>query len=175
VKFWGGAAVSAAAVLVVACSSSKPSGSSAPNTPVPGGDPVAGRTDPCKVFTVDQLKQGLGADVQAGHAVPGSLQPSCQWLGGNGGPTVVATVSKATEANYDSDLTGPVAHDYQRSSPVVGDDSVWFGSADDQKSSVSLLVLKSGYQYQLTVGNYASIGDEATTKQKLLAVARGEF
>jgi hypothetical protein len=117
----------------------------------------------------------LGVDVQAGKPEPGALSPTCQWLPSAAGPTVVAAVRKASAASYDSDLRGPVAHDYQRTSPVVADDSVWFGSVADQKTSVSLLVLNGGYEYQMTVGNYSSAGDETTVKSKLLALAGSEF
>jgi hypothetical protein len=170
------------------CSSSGTSGagSPAPSGPVSGssaqssgaasgGDPVAARRHPCALFTSNQLHDSLGVDVQAGKPEPGALSPTCQWLGSSAGPTVVAAVRTASESSYDSDLCGPVAHDYQRTSPVVGDDSVWFGSAADQQTSVSLLVLKGGYQYQISVGNYSSTGDETTIKSKLLALAESEF
>lgn len=88
---------------------------------------------------------------------------------------MVAAVRKASESSYDSDLSGPVAHDYQRTSPVVGDDSVWFGTAADEKTTVSLLVLQGGYQYQVSVGNYSNAGDETTVKSRLLALAGSEF
>lgn len=167
------------AAMLTGCSSgTSGTGASAPTgtgSPAPsGGDPVAARKHPCALFTADQLHRALGVDVQAGKPEAGALSPTCVWPG-TSGPTVVVAVRKATESSYDSDLSGPVAHDYHRTSPVIGDDSVWFGTADDQKTSVSLLVLHGGYQYQMTVGNYTSAGDETTIRSKLLALAGSEF
>jgi hypothetical protein len=173
------------AATVAGCSSSGTGsgGSPAPNAAgsgsaaqsVPGGDPIAAQKRPCALFTQDQLHSALGIDVQPGKPEQGAISPTCQWLGTGTGPTVVAAVRKATESSYDSDIKGPVGHDYQRTAPVIGDDSVWFGSTDDQKTSVSLLVLKGGYQYQMVIGNYSSVGDETTVKSKLLALAGNEF
>jgi hypothetical protein len=179
------AGVVLAAATLAGCSSSGTSGTGSPaqSAPVsgsaaqsgPGGDPIAARKHPCALFTADQLRSALGVDVQAGKPEQGALTPTCQWLASAAGPTVVAAVRKASESSYDSDLRGPVAHDFQRTSPVVAEDSVWFGSAADQKTSVSLLVLSGGYQYQMTVGNYSSAGDETTVRAKLLALAGSEF
>jgi hypothetical protein len=168
-------------ILMFALAACGSSGGSGPHTSaasiayVAGGDPTAAQTSPCKLFTTAQLKAGLGIDVQTGALEQGALEPTCDWAPQGDGPAVLAAVKKASEANFNSDLSGPVADNYHRTAPVVGTDSVWFGTSDDQKSSISLLVLSGGYQYQMTVGNYAKIGDAATVKAKLLALAQAEF
>jgi uncharacterized protein DUF3558 len=164
-------ALAAAALAACSSSSSAPAGSS--SLPAnPHGGPVAAEHDPCALFSAGQLSSAFALTFADGTAEQGALQPTCDWYDTGAGVSAVAAVKKSTEANFDSDLSGAVSKDYQRTSPVIGDDSVWF----DPKSteSVSLIVIEDGYRYQVSVGVRAS--DSADLRRtQLMTLAKAVF
>ena len=185
--------VALSAGALAACSSSSSTPPSAPSAPVSasspastappgatlttsagstGGGPVAARQDPCALFSTDQLNSAFGLKFGAGAEEQGSLLPTCDWNDVTAGTGFVAAVKKADEPNFDSDLSGPVSDSYERTSPVVGDDSVWFDPSSTD--SVSLIVISAGYQYQVSIGLGAS-DDKEQRRTQLLALAGSVF
>jgi len=168
-----GLAALGAATLAACSSSSAPAGNSAPSVPAnPSGGAAAARHAPCALFSTDQLDSAFGLKFSAGQAEQGSLQPTCDWYDNAAGVSAVAAVKKSSEANFDSDISGPIGKDYERTKPVLGDDSVWFDPA--AKDTVSLIVISDGYRYQISIG----VTSGSTTDQRraqVLALAKAIF
>lgn len=162
-----------AATLAACSSSSAPAGDSTPSVPAnPSGGAAAAQHAPCALFSTDQLDSVFGLKFSAGQPEQGSLQPTCDWYDTAAGVSAVAAVKKSPEPNFDSEMTGPVGKDYERTKPVLGDDSVWFDPASTD--SVSLIVISNGYRYQVSIGvNSGSTTDQRRTQ--LLALAQATF
>ena len=161
------------ATLAACGSSSAPAGDAPPSVPAnPSGGAVAAQHAPCALFSTDQLDQVFGLKFSPGQAEQGSLQPTCDWYDTAAGVSAAAAVKKSSEASFDGDISGPLGKDYERTKPVLGDDSVWFDPAS--KDSVSLIVISNGYRYQVSIG----VDSGSTTDQRrtqLLALAQATF
>jgi hypothetical protein len=165
----GLAALCAAALTACSSSSTPPSPASLPANP--GGGPVAAQHDPCALFSTDQLNSAFGLKLGAGTAEQGSLLPTCDWYDTAAGTSVAVGVKKADQPNFDSELSGSAKAEYQRTTPVIGDDSVWFDP--NATDTVSLIAISKGYRYQVSLAVGSSTIDQRRTQ--LITLAQSVF